>query len=326
MSETIKPITIMGANASGKTGLAIALAKKTGGEIISADSKQIYRYLSAGTSKPAGQWTEVNGRDTYLVDGVPCHLVDITDPRSTYDAGTFVKDARALIESISASGKTPIIAGGTGMYVQALWNGLDPLPGPDPEMRASLAAFAGEKGREALHAELVALDPKAAAQIPPNNIQRVIRAIEISRLTGRPVSDLWSGNFFDALPGHLGKFVFLKWEKEILNERIKNRTVAVFDAWVEETKELLARGYPEDAPGLKSLGYPQVMDFISGRITRTEAVHSIVTLSMSYAKRQNTWFGRYKNALRFDLADQFDYDTDLLAEKILNGDKTRNSE
>ncbi len=319
--QPIKPITIMGANASGKTGLAVALAKKTGGEIISADSKQVYKYLSAGTSKPAGRWEQVRGRDVYLVDGVPCHLVDITDPRSAYDAGTFVKDAQALIASITAAGGTPIIAGGTGMYVQALWNGLDPLPGPDPEMRTALAAFAAEKGREALHAELAALDPKAAAQIPPNNIQRVIRAIEISRLAGRPVSDLWSGKFFNALPGHLGKFIFLKWEKNILNERIKSRTVAVFDAWAAETRELLARGYPEDSPGLKSLGYPQVIDYIAGRITRAEATHSIVTLSMSYAKRQNTWFGRYKNARRFDLADPFDYDTEMLAEKILQGEQ-----
>ena len=317
MSDTIKPITIMGANASGKTGLAIALAKKTGGEIISADSKQVYKYLSAGTSKPLGRWENIQGRNVYLVDGVPCHLMDITDPKSTYDAGTFVNDARALIESITAAGKTPIIAGGTGMYIQALWNGLDPLPGPNPEMRTALAAFAGEKGREALHAELAALDPKAAAQIPPNNIQRVIRAIEVSRLTGRPISEIWSGKFFDALPGDLGKFVFLKWEKTLLNERIKNRTVAVFDDWAEETRDLLARGYPEDSPGLKSLGYPQVIDYIAGKITRAQAAHSIVTLSMSYAKRQNTWFGRYKNVLRFELTDPFDYDTELMSEKIL---------
>jgi tRNA dimethylallyltransferase len=307
----------MGTNASGKTGLALALAKKTGGEIISADSKQVYKYLSAGTSKPSGHWERVRDRDVYLVDGVPCHLVDIIDPKHAYDAGTFAKDAKALLESISASGRTPIIAGGTGMYIQALWNGLDPLPAPNPEIRASLAAFAAEKGREALHSELAILDPKAAAQIPPNNIQRVIRAIEISRLAGRPVSELWSGKFFDALPEHMGKFVFLKWEKNILNGRIKNRTTAVFDAWADETRGLLARGYPEDAPGLKSLGYPQVLDFIAGRLTRAEAVHSIVAFSMSYAKRQNTWFGRYKNALRIDLADPADYDTEILADRII---------
>ncbi len=307
----------MGANASGKTGLAIELAKRTDGEIISADSKQIYKHLSAGTSKPAGRWETIRGREVYLVDGVPYHLVDISDPLTTYDAGTFAVKAKALIDSISAEGRTPIIVGGTGMYIQALWNGLDPLPEANPEMRKHLAAFAGEKGKEALHAELAALDPKAASQIPPNNIQRVIRALEITKLAGRPVSELWTGRFLDALPGHLGKFVFLKWEKERLNERIKSRTSAAFDAWVDETRELLARGYPEDAPGLKSLGYPQVMDFIAGRLPRPETIHSIVTVSMSYAKRQNTWFGRYKNALRIDLSGPDDYDLELLSERIL---------
>lgn len=315
--QRTKPITIMGANASGKTGLALEIARKIGGEIISADSKQIYKYLSAGTAKPSGTWETALGREVYLVDGVPYHLVDTADPRSAYDAGTFAEKARALIKSISASGGTPIITGGTGMYIQALWNGLDPLPAADPGIRKSLAFFAEKRGREALHSELAALDPAAAAQIPPGNLQRVIRAIEITRLAGRPVSELWSGNFFNALPGHLGKFVFMKWEKELLNERIKKRTADVFDAWVVETKTLLARGYPEDAPGLKSLGYPQVIDFISGRLSRAEAAHSIVTISMSYAKRQNTWFSRYKNALRFNLSDPSDYNTETLAEKVL---------
>ena len=319
MSQQIsKPITIMGANASGKTGLALELAKKTDGEIISADSKQIYKYLSAGTSKPAGSWTTLRGREVYLVEGVPYHLVDIADPRNTYDAGTFAESARALIDSISAEGKTPIIAGGTGMYIQALWNGLDPLPAADQDLRKSLAAFAEEKGREALHAELAALDPKAAAQIPPNNLQRVIRALEITKLAGRPVSELWSGRFLDALPAHLGKFVFLKWDRDLLNERIKGRTASVFDAWVEETRALLERGYPEDAPGLKSLGYPQVIDFISGRMPRAEAVRAIAVVSMAYAKRQNTWFGRYKNALLLNLSAPADYDPELLSGKVLS--------
>ena len=240
------------------------------------------------------------------------------DPLTAYDAGTFAADAKALMDSISAEGKTPIIVGGTGMYIQALWNGLDTLPEADQELRKHLAAFADAQGREALHAELAALDPKAASQIPPNNLQRVILALEITKLAGRPVSELWTGRFMDALPGHLGKFVFLKWEKELLMERIKSRTAAAFDAWVAETRELLAHGIPEDAPALKSLGYPQVMDFIAGRLPRAETVHAIVAVSMSYAKRQNTWFGRYKNALRADFSSPADYDVELLSERILN--------
>jgi tRNA dimethylallyltransferase len=307
----------MGANASGKTGLALELAKRTDGEVISADSKQIYKHLSAGTSKPQGTWETVRGREVYLVDGVPYHLVDITDPKGAYDAGTFAAEAKALMDSISTTGKTPIITGGTGMYIQALWNGLDQLPPADPELRRSFAAFAGEKGKEALHAELAALDPAAAARIPPGNIQRVMRALEITKLAGRPASELWTGRFMNALPGHLGRFVFLKWEKEPLAERIKSRTVSAFDAWAEETRGLLARGYPEDTPALKSLGYPQVMDFIAGRLTRAETIHSIVAVSMAYAKRQNTWFGRYKNAELITLSSPKDYDIERLAERIL---------
>jgi len=312
-----KPITIMGANASGKTGLALELAKRTDGEVISADSKQIYKHLSAGTSKPEGTWKTVLTRELYLVDDIPYHMVDTVDPKSAYDAGTFATEAKALMNSISATGRTPIIAGGTGMYIQALWNGLDQLPPADPDLRKEMAAFAGERGKDALHAELAALDPKAAAMIPPGNIQRVMRALEITKLAGRPVSELWTGRFGNALPGHLGTFVFLKWDKELLSGRIKSRTVDAFDAWVEETRRLLERGYPEDAPGLKSLGYPQVMDFISGRLTRAEAIHSIVGLSMAYAKRQNTWFGRYKNALLIELRSPEDYDVEQLAEAII---------
>ncbi len=318
-----KPFTVMGANASGKTGLALELAKKTDGEIISADSKQIYKHLSAGTSKPQGCWKTVLGRELYLVDGIPYHLVDTKDPRSAYDAGTFAGEAKALMDAVSSTGRTPIIAGGTGMYIQALWNGLDQLPGADPGLRRELASFAGERGKEALHAELAALDPKAAAMIPPGNIQRVMRALEITKLAGRPVSELWTGRFGNALPGHLGTFVFLKWDKELLSDRIKSRTVDAFDAWVEETRQLLARGYPEDTPALKSLGYPQIMDYISGRLTRSEAIHSIVALSMAYAKRQNTWFGRYKNAMLIELRSLEDYDTGRLADKIIRAGEGR---
>ncbi len=307
----------MGANASGKTALALALAKKTGGELISADSKQVYQFLSAGTAKPKGRWTDADGGRAYIVDGVPYHLLDTLDPRSSYDAGTFAAEAGALLKRITAAGRTPIIVGGTGMYIQALWNGLDKLPGADAGLRKELAELAHKKGKAALHAELAALDPKAAAMIPPGNLQRVIRAIEITRLAGVPASQLWTGRFFNTLPVHLGRFIFMKWKKELLAERIKVRTAAAFDEWAAETAGLLKRGYPEDAPGLKSLGYPQVMDYLASKLSRADAVHSIVTLSMAYAKRQNTWFARYKNALKLDFETPADYDAELLADKIL---------
>ena len=316
--KPLKPITLMGANASGKTEIALELARRLGGEIISADSKQTYRLMEAGTAKPHGAWADAPAGRMYLVEGVPYHLVDNLDPRASYDVGTFVREAKRLVPEIWARNRVPIMAGGTGLYVQAYWNGLDELPPADPTLRQQLSALAQAGGKEALYAELLALDPEAARRIPPGNIQRVMRAIEVTRLAGRPISQIWSGRFYDALPALEGKFVFLKWEKELLAERIKRRTVLRFDEWERETRALLQQGYPEDCPGLKTLGYPQMLDYLAGRLTKPETIRLIVSASMAYAKRQNTWFGRYRNAIRIDLARFEDYDPAALAEKIIN--------
>jgi len=308
----------MGANASGKTEIALELARQAGGEIISADSKQVYKLMEAGTAKPRGSWAETPAGRAYLVEGVPYHLVDTLDPRASYDAGEFVKEAKRLLPEIWARGKLPIMAGGTGMYVQAFWNGLDELPPADPALREKLSALAAASGKEVLHAELASIDPEAALRIPPGNVQRVIRAIEITRLAGRPVSQLWSGKFFNALPAHEGKFVFLKWQKDLLGERVKRRTAGRFDEWEAETRLLLEKGYAEDCPGLKTLGYPQMLDYLAGRINRQETIRLITGASMAYAKRQNTWFGRYKNAMLIELNKFEEYDPKAIAERILN--------
>ena len=308
----------MGANASGKTEIALELARQAGGEIISADSKQVYKFMEAGTAKPRGSWAETPAGRAYLVEGVPYHLVDTLDPRASYDAGEFVKEAKRLLPEIWARGKLPIMAGGTGMYVQAFWNGLDELPPADPALREKLSALAAASGKEVLHAELASIDPEAALRIPPGNVQRVIRAIEITRLAGRPVSQLWSGKFFNALPAHEGKFVFLKWQKDLLGERVKRRTAGRFDEWEAETRLLLEKGYAEDCPGLKTLGYPQMLDYLAGRINRQETIRLITGASMAYAKRQNTWFGRYKNAMLIELNKFEEYDPKAIAERILN--------
>ncbi|OGR66961.1 MAG: tRNA (adenosine(37)-N6)-dimethylallyltransferase MiaA [Elusimicrobia bacterium GWC2_61_19] len=316
--EILKPITLMGANASGKTEIALELARRLGGEIISADSKQTYQLLEAGTAKPRGAWTETPAGRTYLVEGVPYHMVDTLDPRASYDVGTFVKEAKRLMPEIWGRQKVPVMAGGTGMYIQAFWNGLDELPPADPAMREELAALAEAGGKEALHAQLAAIDPEAALKIPPGNIQRVMRAIEITRLAGRPVSQIWSGRFFDALPAHEGKFIFLKWQKDLLAERVKRRTATRFDEWADETRALLAKGYPEDCPGLKTLGYPQVLDHLAGRLSKPDAIRAITAASMAYAKRQNTWFARYRNAVKIELKKYEDYDPAAIAQRIIN--------
>lgn len=308
----------MGANASGKTEIALELARRLGGEIISSDSKQTYKFLEAGTAKPRGTWTQTPAGRAYLVEGVPYHLVDTLDPRASYDVGAFVKDAKKLVPEIWARGKVPVMAGGTGMYIQAYWNGLDELPQADPVLREKLSALAAAYGKEALHAELASIDPEAASRIPAGNIQRVMRAIEITRLAGKPASQLWSGKFFNALPAHEGKFVFIKWQKDLLTERVKRRTATRFEEWAQETRALLEKGYAEDCPGLKTLGYPQMLDYLAGRLNKPDAVRAITAASMAYAKRQNTWFARYRNAIQLELKKFEDYDPAALAEKILN--------
>ena len=308
----------MGANASGKTEIALELARQLGGEIISADSKQTYKLMEAGTAKPAGRWEDTPAGRFYLVEGIPYHLVDTLDPRAAFDAGSFVREAKRLMPEIWNRGRVPLMAGGTGLYIQAFWNGLDELPAADPTLREQLAALAETGGRLALYSELQRLDPEAARRIPPGNIQRVMRAIEITRLAGKPASQLWTGRLFNSLPAHDAKFVFLKWSKELLAERIKLRTTLNFDKWEAETRLLLEKGYAEDCPGLKTLGYPQMLDYLAGRIGKPDTIRLITAASMAYAKRQNTWFSRYRNVLRIDLAKTEDYAPAALAERILN--------
>lgn len=311
--EEIKPITLMGATASGKTEAALGLARLLGGEIISADSRQVYKRLTAGTAKPDGAWRGEGAARAYQVEGVPYHLVDFLDPKSSYDAASFAADAHRLIKEIKSRGKVPVIAGGTGMYVQALWSGLDPLPPADQAVRAELTAFAEKEGRPALHARLTALDPEAAARIPVNNIQRVIRALEVIRISGKKISELWTGRFHDALPTHLSRFIVLSWPKKDLLERVRARTQASFVRWEAETRALLDDGYPDDCPALKSLGYPQMIDYIRGAAGQSVTAGKIVRVTMSYAKRQATWFGRYRNVPRVDASSP----ADLLPENLL---------
>lgn len=311
-----KPVVIMGPTASGKTELALELAKKLGGEIISADSRQVFKYLSAGTAKPDGEWKSINEKNFYMVDSVPYHLVDIIDPMLNYDAGSFVHDANALLDEITRRQKLPIIVGGTGLYIQALFSGLDVLPKSDSGIRQELAEFARKHGSQALHEKLKEIDLESAKKIPSQNIQRTIRAIEVYKLTGQPISKLQSGKFYNALPVHLIKFVILTWNKARLVERIKKRTLENFDKWVAETRKLLNEGYPEDCPGLKSLGYSQIIDYINGKKTSSETIHNIVQLTISYAKRQMTWFNRYRNVFKLNFENAQDFKIDKICQML----------
>lgn len=306
----MKHIILAGPTASGKTELALALAGRLNASVISADSRQIYRGLTAGTAKPQGTYKD----GTYLVGNIPYHLVDFLPAEQTFDAASFCARAEKLTACRPAS--PFIFAGGTGMYLHAFFVGMDPLPPSDPALRAELTDFADGQGKEALHARLAEKDPVSASQIPAGNVQRVMRALEITLLAGRPASELKTGRFFGQFPSDKALFVYLNWEKDLLNARIETRTEGMLEPMAKETQALLRAGAAENCPALKSLGYPQILQWLRGEATRRETLEKIITLTRQYAKRQRTWFNRYKNALRLDLQKPQDFDAQKLAEKI----------
>lgn len=308
----MKPIVLCGPTASGKTELALELARQTDGIILSADSRQVYTRLTVGTAKPAGTWQ--NG--VYTVGGVPYYLVDFLDVTDTFNAGAF----KARAEEIIAKnlGRQIIFAGGTGMYLHAFFVGMDDLPQSTPKTRGTLQKLLAEGGKEGLHQALREKDPVSADQIPAGNVQRTMRALELYLLTGKPASELKSGNFFKLPDEKSSLWVYLDWAKEALHTRINLRTEQIFDGMAAEARTLLAEGYAEDTPALKSLGYPQAIAFLKGELSRQAAAERVAALTRQYAKRQRTWFNRYTNALRVKLEHPADFDVQKITREILS--------
>ena len=307
----MKPIVLCGPTASGKTELALELARQTGGVIISADSRQVYARLTAGTAKPQG--TYQNG--VYTVDGIPYYLVDFLEVTDTFDSGSFCKRAREI--ATHHPGTPLIFAGGTGMYLHAYFVGMDDLPPSTPQTRAQLSQILDEKGKQGLHQLLAEKDPVSAQKIPPGNTQRTMRALEIYLLTGRPASELKSGHFFRLPDPTKSHFVILDWEKELLSARIATRTEQIFDPMCAETQSVLKSGFEASVPALKSLGYPQVIAFLQKKLSRSQAIDEIALKTRQYAKRQRTWFNRYTQAQRLHLASPADWNLAALTEEIL---------
>ena len=290
------PIIIAGPTASGKTDAALALAKMTGGGVISADSRQVYKLLTAGTAKPQGIWHE----GIYRVEGVPYHLVDFLDINEAFDVSKFC----AMAGDIKSN--QIIFAGGTGMYLQGFFAGMDKLPPANKQIRAELQNLADTNGKAALHERLAGVDAQSAAQIPPGNIQRVMRALEIFMITGKPASLLRTGAKGIQIPPSKARFFYLNWDKEVLNKRIALRTQNIFAPMVTEAQKALAAGYSADAPGLKSLCYAEAIAFLEGKITQEQAIERITILTRQYAKRQRTWFARYDDIININLEGRFD--------------------
>ena len=281
------PIIISGPTAVGKTAVALHLAKKLNYNIISVDSRQIYKGLNVGTAAPIGTWK----RGKYLVEGVPYYLVDFLPINEVFDVSRFISMAREIVEK---ENNKVIFVGGSGMYLQNYFCGMDNLPKADLILRARLAREADMYGREALHKRLQEVDPQSAKEIPFQNIHRLIRALEIYELTGKPASALKSGKLKQEITKDKAHFFYLDMPKEQLLERIIKRTDIIFEPMAKEAKDALNSGFKEVSPGLKSLGYPQAINYLKGEISKEEAKEQIVILTRQYAKRQRTWFGRYQ--------------------------------
>jgi len=271
-------IVLAGPTASGKSELAAALALRLNGEVVSADSRQVYRFLDAATAKPSAA----------LRERVPHHLLDVADPSESYDAGRFIKEATDAIAGIRARGKLPIVCGGTGLYLRALIEGLAPLPRRDEKLRAELERRAEREGRAALHAALAAVDPVAAAAIPAANIARVIRALEIAKLTGAPASAHWAkGRAGGVTPDAV---LILTVPNETLAARLEARARAMWPALLAEVRALVPARFTGAEPGFTSLGYREALSFLKGEMTEDEARDEMIRATKAYAKRQRTWF------------------------------------
>jgi tRNA dimethylallyltransferase len=271
-------VCIVGPTASGKTDLAIAVAERVGGEIVSADSVQVYRHFDIGSGKPSA---DERAR-------APHHVIDVLDPMELIDAAAYAKLAEAAIADIRARGRLPILCGGTYFWVRALVLGLVDAPAGDAEIRARHRAFVDEKGRTALHDELARVDPESAARLHPNDVVRVSRALEILELSGRKMSE-WHADhgFRQRRMDHV--LVAPTTTPEQLTERIATRVDGwLAGGWIEEVRGLLASGY-RDARAMGSVGYAEVRSFLEGTLPREELRDAIVQSTRIFARRQRTW-------------------------------------
>ncbi len=277
-------IAVMGPTAVGKTELTLRLAREINAEIINVDSIQIYRWLDIGSAKPSGK--ELNL--------VPHHLVDIRYPFEPFDAADFARCARLAARNIMSRGKAVILAGGTGLYLNAFLNGLAPCSGAHPCLRMMLRRYSDQYGADSLHAMLAEHDPAAAGRIHPNDSFRVIRALEVLFSTGRPVS-MWRSSGSPSGRMQCLKIVLIRSRQE-LYQRIDRRVdIMIEQGFIDEVRGLLARGCSPGLKPLQSLGYRHIIEFLQGMYSLDETIYRIKRDTRRYAKRQLTWFRRERN-------------------------------
>lgn len=278
-NRQIPVLVICGPTASGKTGLALQLAEHYPLEIISADSRQIYRQMNIGTAKVS---VAEQAR-------VPHHMIDLIDPDQEFSVAEFVDRARPLIEQIARRGKLPCVVGGTGLYIKALLGGLAPLPAADPELRSRLHAKEQSCGPGTLHRELRALDPLAAERIHPNNLVRIVRALEICTLSGRRMSELHAAHRFAEQPYQTLQ-IAPGLDRSELFHRIDRRAQQMLEEGLIAEVEGLVASYSADLKVLQTLGYREVLEYLTGQVSAEQMLENIRHHTRQYAKRQLTWF------------------------------------
>jgi len=301
-----KVIVLVGPTAVGKTDLSIALAKKLNTEIISADSVQIYKGLDIGSAKPT----------TEEQCGIIHHLIDYVSPFDAYSVSEYAKQAFSSIDALIERGKIPIVAGGTGLYVNALlydMNFGESLA--DVPFRTEMERLAETEGNEAVHLKLRAVDPDAAERIHMNNLRRVIRALEVNHITGKPMAD------FAVAPQKNEAYQFLVFgltrPREVLYDRINRRVHLMLQAGlIDEVKSLKSLGLDDSFQSMQGIGYKEVLAYLDGKIAMDRMVEIIQQFSRNYAKRQMTWFKRYEDIIWLDLEV---LSTDEAVLKIIEG-------
>jgi tRNA dimethylallyltransferase len=287
-----KPIIIIaGPTAVGKTDASILLAQEWEAEIVSADSMQIYRDMDIGTAKPTAEQRKL----------VYHHMIDVADPAHPYSVGDYLRDARNAIDGILKTGGTPIVVGGTGLYIRALMKGLFHGPPADIDLREQLLRKEMESGEGTLYADLARLDPESAVKIHPNDLRRTVRALEVYYLRDRKMSDLQKDHSFKDKPYDF-RLLFLVRSRSELYPRIERRVDQMIEQGLEhEVKMLMLKGYSRDLVSMQALGYSHFIDYFSNKASLEDTVELLKRDTKRFAKRQFTWFRREPEARWVDI-------------------------
>lgn len=309
-----KPLVVLtGPTAVGKTKLSITLAKALGGEIISADSMQVYKHMDIGSAK-------ITEKE---MDGVPHHLIDVLSPFEEFHIVRFQELAKKAMEDIYNRGKTPVFVGGTGFYIQAITKDIDFTEGEeDKQYREELSRLAAEKGNEFLHEMLREVDKKSAEEIHANNVKRVIRALEFYKENGFPISQHNEEQKQNETPYNLAYFV-LNAPRDLLYERIDRRVDEMMEnGLVKEVQKLKDMGCRREMTSMQGLGYKEILSFLEGEVPLEEAVRILKRDTRHFAKRQLTWFRRESDVIWVD-KDKFSFDEEKILEYMLSVCKER---